>query len=157
MLARTIGLPVQSRASMRSAPVHAFIAGFLAVLVFHQGMFTLLHVLGVIPALPFSSRPTPPLGVPQIWSASFWGGVWGIAFLYAQRYFPRGPGYWIAALLFGAVVLSAVGWFVVAPLHGQPVGNGFAFPGLLIGPLLNGTWAVGTALLLRWHGVQGRG
>jgi hypothetical protein len=146
-------LPVRRRSIAQSGVVHAFIAGFLAVLVFHQGMFTLLHALGVTPALPFSSRPTPPLGVPQIWSQAFWGGVWGIAFFLAQRYFPRGPGYWIAALLFGAIVLTAVAWFVVAPLHGQPAGNGFALPGLLIGPLVNGAWGVGTALLLRWHGA----
>jgi hypothetical protein len=62
-----------------------------------------------------------------------------------------------ARTLFGAIVLTAVAWFVVVPLHGQPVVNGLAFPGLLIGPLLNGNWAIGTRLLLRWHGVQGRG
>ena len=63
--------------------------------------------------------------------------------------FPRGAGYWVAALLFGAVLPTLVVWFVVLPIKGLPVGGGFAWPGIVIGPVVNGAWGVGTALLFR--------
>ena len=38
--------------------------------------------------------------------------------------------------------------FVVLPLKGLPAGGGFAWPGVLVGPVVNGAWGVGAALLL---------
>jgi hypothetical protein len=67
--------------------IMAFIAGALAVPVFHQLAMWLLNTLGIInaligiPAIPiFSMAPTKPLSVPEIFSISFWGGVWGVVF-----------------------------------------------------------------------------
>jgi hypothetical protein len=83
-----------------------FIAGALAVVIFHQGSVFLLHHIGNdIPAVvavfgkaaaPFNMAPTNPLGVPAIASQCFWGGVWGVvlAFILSRRIFP--------ALAFGA-------------------------------------------------------
>src|SRR6266542_231826 len=59
----------------------AFIAGALAVPIFHQLLFLLFYLLGVIPVAPFSLEPTVPFGVPEVISSSFWGGVWGIVFV----------------------------------------------------------------------------
>ena len=53
----------------------AFVAGFVSVLVFHPGVLALLHVAGLIPRGPYALAPVPPLGVPQVISAAFWGGV----------------------------------------------------------------------------------
>lgn len=124
-----------------------FVAGVAGVIVFHQGMLALLHAAGVVPAGPYQLRPVPPLGVPQVASAAFWGGVWGaaLATLLARR---RGRGYWLAALLFGALGPSLVAWFVVAPLKGLPVAAGGQPARLLTGLLLNGAWGVGTATVL---------
>jgi hypothetical protein len=66
----------------------AFAAGFLAVLTFYEAVFLLLYVGGVIPVPPFSMKPMPPLGVPEVLSQSFWGGVWGIVFLLIVPRFP---------------------------------------------------------------------
>ena len=60
----------------------AFFAGALAVPLFHQVLFLLLYLLGVIPLAPFSLEPTKPFGVPEVVSASFWGGVWGVVFCF---------------------------------------------------------------------------
>src|SRR3546814_2115930 len=68
--------------------------------------------------------PTRPFGVPQVVSLAFWGGVWGFVFSWVEPKFPRGAGYWIAALLFGAIFPTLVAWFVVAPIKGQPVADG---------------------------------
>jgi hypothetical protein len=66
-----------SRISLRSLGM-AFLAGFLAVLVLHQPMLSLLHAIGLTPARGYAMRPTPPLDVPQVFSSAFWGGIWGI-------------------------------------------------------------------------------
>ena len=126
---------------------YGFVAGFIAVLVFHQVALLVLHLAGIAPA-PWSLEPVPPLGVPAVISAAFWGGVWGIIFMLLSPRFGQGPGYWMASFLFGAVVLTLVAWFVVLPLKGRPVGGGFVWPSVIIGPVINGAWGLGTAFLL---------
>lgn len=127
----------------------AFIAGVLAVPVFHQILFLLLHLAGLIPVAPFNMAPTKPFGVPVVLSDSFWGGVWGVVFaLTLPRWF-RGVGYWVAAAVAGGVVLTLVYMFVVVPLKtgGLPPHMGGLF---VIGFLLNAAWGIGWALFLRW-------
>lgn len=127
----------------------AFVAGFLAVIAFHQPMLALLHAAGVTPAVPYVMRPVPPLGMPQVVSLAFWGGVWGIVLALVVSRFPWGSGrYWIAAVLFGAVVPSLVAWFVVAPLKGLPVAGGGSPAALATALLVNGAWGFGSALFL---------
>ena len=86
----------------------AFAAGFLAVPLFHQIAFLLLYLAGVIPAPPYNMRPTAPLGVPSVVSASFWGGVWGVVFALVVP-----PGTWQAARSLGDWTL--VGCTVAPP------------------------------------------
>jgi hypothetical protein len=126
----------------------AFAAGFLAVLVFHQPMLALLHGIGVTPAAPYATRPVPPLGVPRVASAAFWGGMWGIVLALLAPWFPRGLGYQGSATLFGAIVVSLVAWFVVAPLKGLPVAGGGHSGAIATGLLVNGAWGLGVAVLL---------
>lgn len=124
----------------------AFPAGFIAVLIFHQGMLGLLHAMGATPGTPFNFRPTAPFGVPAVFSAAFWGGAWAIALALVLRRL-SGRAYWLTALFFGALALTAVAWFVVRPLKGQPV---LWEPSrAMIGLLVNGAWGIGTAILLR--------
>ena len=96
----------------------AFLAGFVAVLIFHQGMLGLLHALGVTPGAPFNLGRTAPFGIPEVVSSAFWGGIWAVALSLVLRRL-SGPPYWLAAIVFGALVLTAVAWFVVQPLKGQ--------------------------------------
>ncbi len=135
----------------RHTPLNLFIAGAIAVLVFHQGWASLMHVAGWSPNPPFNFRPTAPFGVPQIWSIAFWGGVWGLVYgLVAARLPQRNePMYWIVAFLFGALALTLFGRFVLAPLRGQPIN--WDLIGAWRGFLINGIWGLGTAALLRWR------
>ena len=126
-----------------------FLAGFLAVLIFHQIALLVLHLAGVVPATPWNLTPVPPLSVPAVISAAFWGGVWGIVLAWLEPRFGEGAGPWLFGLLFGAVAPTLVAWFVVRPLKGLPVGAVFAWPGVIVGPIVNGAWGVGTVLLLR--------
>jgi hypothetical protein len=134
-----------------------FAAGFLAVLVFHQGAAVLLHLLTVKAGLgagligrvpfPYSTAPVPPFGVPQVISWAFWGGVWGAALALLLR-IPRLPDL-LFGFLFGALVLTVVGFTLVAALKGLPsFAGGNKQVWWRVG-LLNGAWGWGTALTLR--------
>lgn len=128
-----------------------FIAGFLAVLVFHQGVLAILHTIGVTPYAPLQMQPVPPLGVPQVISLAFWGGLWGLVLGLIAPRLPRGIAYWLIIAGFGAVAPVLVAIFVVFPLKGiEPSGDPIA--GLITGLLINGAWAVGTALFARIGG-----
>ena len=77
--------------------------------------------------------------------------MWGIVFVLVEPWLSRSPGgYWVGSIIFGAIFPTLVAWFVVLPLKGLPVGNGFHFPGILVGPIVNGVWGLGTALFLSW-------
>ena len=130
-----------------------FAAGFLSVLVFHQGMVALLHATGAVSNAPFSMRPTRPLGIPQMWSLAFWGGVWAIALSWVEPRFPRGAAYWVLGLLFGAIGPSLVAWFVVLPLKGGAVAAGWHVSRLAVGLAVNGAWGLGCVLLFRLAGT----
>jgi hypothetical protein len=137
-----------SRARVSSTTlVLAFIAGALAVPVFHQMLFLVLHLAGIIPVPPFDMTPTQPFGVPALVSISFWGGVWGIVFaLTLPRWF-RGAAYWVAALVVGGVALTLVYMLVVVPLKsGHLPGDMVGL--FVIGFLLNAAWGLGWALFL---------
>jgi hypothetical protein len=129
--------------------VSAFAAGFLATLIFHQLTLWLLWHAGLAPFAPFSMAATGPFGVPAVFSLSFWGGVWGILFAFAESRFPSHAGYWVTAFLFGAILPSLVALLVVLPLKGRPMGGGWGSPLLVTAFLINGAWGVGTAFFLR--------
>ncbi len=127
----------------------AFFSGFTAVLLFHQGVLSILHAVGFTPVAPFPMQLTRPFGLPQIWSLAFWGGVWGLLLASVDRWFARGAGYWISACIFGAIFPSFVAWLVVFPLKGLPAGGGWHSAGLATSLMINGAWGLGTAILLR--------
>ncbi len=122
----------------------AFAAGFLATLVFHQGLFAMFHAAGMVPMPAFNLAPVPPLDVPAVISLAFFGGLWGppVAWLIRKDV---GAIYWLKALVFGAIGPSAVAMLLVFPLKGLAVN-----PKVIVGALLlNGAWGIGVALFMR--------
>jgi hypothetical protein len=138
--------------------IEAFIAGAVAVLVFHQFGAALVYLFGWSPRAPWSLAPTAPLGIPQVVSQAFWGGVWAMALWPALRKRATQADYWWGSLLIGMCCLSLAGWFVAQPLKGQPVAFGWDALAMLRSLLLNGAWGLGLALLmrLRRRGVAAR-
>jgi hypothetical protein len=125
-----------------------FVAGFVATLVFHQTVLAVLWASHLAPTFPWSMRPVPPFGVPSVISLAFWGGVWGAIMIpIIDR--KRGGAYYALAIVFGAIAPTLVAWFLVAPLKHQPVASGWNPRRMMIGPIVNGAWGVGTALLNR--------
>jgi hypothetical protein len=101
----------------RNQIVGGFIAGALSVLVFHQGLVFLLNQVGLGSYPSYVWTPTQPLGVPQVLSLAFWGGLWGIAWaIFAGE---LKVGRWLGfAFLFDAILPPLVLVAVVAPLKG---------------------------------------
>jgi len=124
----------------------AFLAGFVATLVFHQGALWLLHLAGMTPRTPFAMRPVPPFGVPSVISLAFWGGVWGIIMIAAIA---KARAFYLVATIFGAVLPTLVAAFVIAPLRHMPLPGGSPGKLLAFGLIVNGAWGLGTALLYR--------
>ena len=125
-----------------------FVAGFIATLVFHQGLWFVFNQIGLIP----ESRPAwptgaiPPLEVPALLSKAFWGGLWGLVLApFLARF--SGPGYWLSWILAGAIVLPLVAFFVVPPLKGLETPP--LWPRYLVSMMLNASWGLGTAAVLR--------
>jgi len=129
-----------------------FVAGFVATLIFHQGLWFAFNHVGVIPldrpAWPVD--PIPPLGVPAVLSKAFWGGLWGLVLAPLLGRLD-GASYWAAWIVVGAVALTAVSFFIVAPLKGLPIPA--LWPRFFVGLALNGIWGFGTALFLRLLGA----
>jgi hypothetical protein len=135
--------------------VVGFLSGAVSVLLCHQVIAALLHAIGISPRVPYSMQPTRPLGVAQVWSLAFWGGVWGVLLAAALRRYVDGALV-IAATIFGAILPSLVAWTVVAALKGQPLFAGGAAKGIAVGLLVNAAWGLGTGTGLALFGRPGR-
>lgn len=125
-----------------------FVAAVISVLIFHQGMWSILHYaalpgFGMPP--PFPMDPVAPFGVPKIVSLCFWGGVWGALFGAVWRG-PRSSNWWAGIIL--GVIAGAFGLLVVLPLKGLPFAGGWVSSSWIKSMLINGAWGLGVGLLL---------
>ncbi len=125
-----------------------FIVAVVSVLIFHQGVWALLHFLDIpgygMPP-PFPTDHVGPLGVPRIVSLCFWGGVWGALFGAFWRD-AEGPS-WRRGLVLG-IAAALFGMFVVAALKGLPIGGNWQVTNWAKSFLINGIWGVGVGLML---------
>lgn len=134
------------------AIVKAFIAGFVSTLTFHQGLLWVFVQAGLMDAMPWNMTPAPPFSVPDVISLAFWGGLWGIVIWLLIRN-ALAAGYYVGAIILGAigptlVYLTLVQWF-----KGQPVDaivESWSLYGLGIGLALNGAWGLGLAVFMRF-------
>jgi hypothetical protein len=151
---------------MKKVVLLGFICGALAVVVFHQGtLYVLYHQFPLIKSLTgaadafrpatagFGMRPVPPLGVPQIVSMVFWGGMWGILLAALIRW--AGMPDLLTGFVLGAVVCTVVGFTVVAQLRGAPMWAGGNSHVWIRAILLNGAFGWGTAFLMRPFSLRG--
>jgi len=130
----------------------AFIAGALSVAIFQFGMAELLNRAGLAKVATWPMQAVPPFGVPQTVSYMFWGGLWGILMLPVLRSVGRGLGYWLTAILLGAVVVSAVLLFIVFPLKGRPLAAGWNMQAWATIGALHAAFGLGVAAILRLAG-----
>lgn len=124
--------------------IKSFFAGFISTLIFHQGVFGIFYLLGIIPRAPFNFSPVPPFGVPSVISLAFFGGLWGI-FIWKLVEKDSGLKHWLKSIIFGAVGPTVIAFSVVFPLKGieiQPVM-------IIFGLILNGFWGLGNSLFMK--------
>ena len=107
-----------------------FAAGALSHVVFQGALGTVYFAAGLIPGLPWSLEPSPPFGVPRTIDLAFWAGLWGVAYALLEPRLTARVGRVGGGLAFG-VAAMLVRWFVVLPLKGAPVVEGFV-PNLVI-------------------------
>ena len=122
------------------------VAAVISVLVFHQGMWELLHLIGLMPPW-YSTDGVPPFGVPRIINLCFWGGVWGAVFGLVLPRLPASCPMWVHGLGLG-IAAALVGLFVVPLIKGLPVAGGWAATAFVRSFLINGFWGIGVALIL---------
>jgi hypothetical protein len=125
-----------------------FLAGFFAHLIFQGAFGSVLYAAQVLPALPFSLAPVPPLGVPKTLSLGFWAGLWGVAYALLERRLTARLGWLLGGLVFGLAPLLAY-WFLVLPLKGAGVGGGFRPAMVPIEIGFHAAFGVGLAVMLR--------
>jgi len=133
----------------RHNPVRLFVIGVLSVLLLQMGALAILFAIGQTQGVPFPYTPTKPLGIPQIWSFCFWGGVWAQAFGLVERYFPSGPLYYVCSFLFGILGPVMVLWFIVFPLKGLPIAAGLDPARMITQLIIHGCYGLGVGILLR--------
>lgn len=124
--------------------VLGFIAAAISVLTFHQGIVWLYHLAHAAPQ-PWSLEPVPPLGVPRVLDLCFWGGLYGLVFGLVWPWL--GLPKWLSGVILGLIAAS-VGWLVVAPLKGQPLGFGWQPDRVVRSLIINGAWGLGVGLIL---------
>lgn len=126
-----------------------FIAGFLSVLVFHQGVWAMFAAAGKTPAPAWSMAKQGPLNVPAVVNAAFWGGVWGIAMVWLVLPWAQALlGYWGTMILLGSLLTSLVALLVVFPAKGRPFAAGWNPSIWIFALLVNAAWGFGLGLLL---------
>jgi hypothetical protein len=132
--------------------VIGFAAGFLAVLVFHQLTVAAMAGMGLLQSAGvYRVDPYGPLGVPRVVNTAFWGGVWGVVLAGVRLALPLPRAvlaFLVCGFVFGIVGPTFFGWFVLAPLRGQPMAQGFKLAGMWRGPAINGMWGLGAACFL---------
>ncbi len=107
-----------------------FAAGALSHVVFQGALGSAYFAAGMIPGLPWSLAPLPPFGVPTTVNFAFWAGLWGIAYALLEPRLTARIGRISGGLAFGVAAMLAR-WFIVLPLKGDPIVEGFV-PNLVV-------------------------
>ncbi len=120
----------------------AFLSGFLATLIFHQGGLLIFWALEIIPTFPWDLTPNSA-GVPKILSLAFFGGLWALPSYALARSIEK--FFWAVQIIFGSIFPTAVAMLVVFPLKGIAV----SAPIIIGGLILNGLWGWGVGIGLK--------
>lgn len=126
-----------------------FLAGFIAVMVFHQGVWAMFAAAGKTPGPAWSMTPQGPFNIPSVINAALWGGLWGIAMVWLVLPAMQPVlGYWTTNVVLGGLLTSLVALLVVFPLKGRPFAAGWKPAIWIFALLVNGAWGFGLGLLL---------
>lgn len=126
----------------------ALLAGFFAMLVFHQGGVALLHLAGMDPAQAWDMTPAGVLQLPAVEWLALRGAIWGVIIWWLIRS-TQSAGFWVSAILLAVILRGAVVLFALPWLRHQPLAGGWETQFITHTLLLNAVWGFGLALFLR--------
>jgi hypothetical protein len=126
-----------------------FLAGFFSHLIFQGAFGAILYGAHLLPALPWSFTPVPPLGVPRSLNLGFWAGLWGLVYALIERRLTARFGWWVGGFVFGLVGPLLVFWVVVLPLKGLGIGGGFNPGTVPIHVGFHAVFGLGAAIIFR--------
>jgi hypothetical protein len=133
-----------------------FIAGALAVLVFHQGMVLILHLMKQTPNFPWSTATLRggPIPVPVIVNQMFWGGAWGIGFAALGHLIPVAHNI-LRGVVYGLLGPALLGNGLIMPFFRKTAYLwGFDPTRILISCLIAGAFGAGVVLFYRLLGSR---
>ena len=95
--------------------IAGFIAGALAVAIFHQAMYWALMKFGVsLQGSPWNlAANKAAYNMPTVVNQMFWGGLWGVVFAFLADHIPGGP---LKGFVFGCVFPMLLGSWLIVPL-----------------------------------------
>ena len=129
---------------MRPIPL-AFIAGFLATVLFHQTAIWLLTLVLPFPFTPWNMA-TNDYGLPRVVALALWAGVWAVPLCLLIRARPALPAMATGAVL-GSLIPSLWGWTVIAAMRGGPLFAGGNTRVILTVLFINAVWGAATVWL----------
>jgi hypothetical protein len=128
-----------------------FIAGALSVLVFHQGMVLILHLMKQTPNFPWnmSTFRGGPIPVPVIVNQMFWGGMWGIGFAALGHLIPIAHNI-LRGVVYGLIGPALLGNGIIMPFFRKTAYLwGFDPTRIVISCLIAGAFGAGIAVFYR--------
>lgn len=129
-----------------------FVCAALSIFFFHQATISFYSGMGWIPAPGYRPTPIPPWGVPQLWNAVFWGGLWGLVFAVLEPRRPTAMPLWLFTVLFCLLLPLVVGaWIIVPLIKGLPLFAGGNTTAMTRSLGIYATWGFGLALF--WRGL----
>ncbi len=133
------------------ALVIGFAAGALSVLVFHQGMVLILHLMKQTPNFPWNTATFRggPVPIPVIVNQMFWGGLWGVGFAAVGGLIPIAHNI-LRGVVYGLLGPYLLGNGILVPLFkGGPYFWGFQPPRMIISALIASAFGAGIAVFYR--------
>ena len=133
-----------------------FLTGFLSHLIFQGAFGSILYAAHLLPALPWSLMPVPPLGVPKSLSLGFWAGLWGLGYALLEPRLTAFFGRWSGGLVYGLALPLVAYWFIVLPLKGFGIGGGFHLAMVPIEVGFHAAFGIGAAIIFQCSLVLAR-
>jgi hypothetical protein len=128
-----------------------FVAGALAVVVFHQGMVLILHLMKLVPNFPWNTGTFRggPVPIPVIVNQMFWGGIWGIGFAAVAGLIPVAHNI-LRGVIYGLLGPGLLGNGILVPLFkGGAFLWGFQGQRIMISALIASAFGAGLAVFFR--------
>lgn len=131
--------------------VLGFIAGAIATVTVHEIICHYFYTAGMFPRQPWPMTPSALTGVPQAFSDTFWGGIWGVIFAALLGNKPNGSMTLNGAVM-GMILPAIFGVFLLVPLITGRFPPFFGGDLNMLWPVLVilGGWGAATAWLYGW-------